>query len=89
MATGGRLHCWVSGCFILIAFCVFLLMLREVGGENKQKQTFLYLGRASVEPVYWPSINVSIQDVSVLYSHQMIPAPIPLVAESLFLPFVA
>ena len=61
MATGGRLHYWVSSCIILIAFHVFFLMLRGVRGENKQKQTFLYLGGAYVQPVRWPSINVSIQ----------------------------
>lgn len=61
MATGGRLHYWVSRSFILIAFHVFFLMLNRVARENKQKQTFLYLEGAYVQPVHWPPINVSIQ----------------------------
>lgn len=62
MATGGRLHYWVSSCFILIAFLMFFLMLRGLcGGGNNQKQTVLYLAGAYVQPEHWPSINVSIQ----------------------------
>lgn len=85
MATGGRLRYWVSSYFILIAFCVFCLMLWRVGGENKQKQTFLYLDpRCTGHPLVSPS-----RDVSVLYSLPMIHTPSPVVTEAFFLPFPA
>lgn len=87
MATGGRLRYWVSSCFIFIAFHMFFWKLTG-GKKPKQTQTFLYPEGAYVQPVHWPSMSPS-RDVSVLYSHQMIHAPSPLVAKTLFLPFRA
>lgn len=67
MATGGRLHYWVSSCFILIAFCVFYFKL--IAGEknnraNKQTKHHKPAGlpgrRLCTGSVHWPCIKVRV-----------------------------
>lgn len=90
MATGGRLRYWVSSYFILIAFCVFFLMLWRVGGENKTETNFSFMwkeprsSQCTGHPMVFPS-----WDVGVLYSLLMIHALSPVVTKALFLPFPA
>lgn len=69
MATGGRLRYWVSSCFILIAFCVFFLMLwREWLGEtNRNKLSFAWKEPRSSHCTGHPLVSPS-RDVGCIHS---------------------
>lgn len=82
MATGGRLPYWVSNCFILIAFFFVLLKLIVEGKMNKNPNT---IKKKNTTKLSLPERNlcpsrvlvISVRDISVLYLHQMINAPVP------------
>lgn len=87
MATGGRLHCWVSSYLILVDFVYSSWCFGEwVGKTNRNKLYFTWKDpRSSTgHPLVIPS-----RGVGVLYSLPVIHAPSPVVTKALFLPFPA